>query len=152
MNHSHRVDGRVLGAAVAILLFTAGCADPAALPETEEPRHTNVDSARQIWLASRPSEYTFEVAITAMAPSQGYYSVHVADGVVIAATDATGRPIANFFLTLDTLWESLLDARARGELNSAYFNEKGVPVDVNMGRWENDSGWRASVRKFTRLQ
>ena len=138
------------GTAVAILIVIAGCADPA---ELAEPRHTDVDLARQVWLESRPREYTFEIAFwSAMLPSSGYYSVHVADGVVIAATDAAGKPVEDFSATVDTVWKWLLDGRARGELHSAYFNWQGVPLEVDSGRWELDGGWHSSVRKFTRIR
>ena len=140
--------GSVLGAAIGMLIVTAACADPAA-----PAQHTNVDWARRVWLESRPSEYTFEIEFTSSwwAPS-GYYGVHVADGVVIAATASGGRPVEDFSVTVDTVWKRLLDGRARGELNSAYFNAEGVPVEVDSGPWPVDGGWHISVRKFTRLR
>ena len=137
-----------LGGAVAMLLVIAGCADPAA-----PPTHTNIDWARQVWLESRPSEYTFEIEFTSSwwAPS-GYYSVHVADSAVIAATDSAGKPVEHFSVTVDTVWKRLLDGRARGELNSAYFNAGGVPIEVDSGPWPADGGWHISVRNFMRIR
>jgi hypothetical protein len=57
--------------------------------------------------------------------------------------------VANFTLTVDTIWEMLLAARASGELNSAVFNQRGVPVEADMGPWPVDGGVRYSVRNFT---
>jgi hypothetical protein len=148
MNPSRRVNGSVLGPAVAMLIVMAGCADPAA-----PPTHTNIDWARRVWLESHPSEYTFEIEFTSSwwAPS-GYYSVHVADSFVIAATDSSGKPVEDFSVTVDTVWTRLLKGRARGELNSAYFNGEGVPVEVDSGPWPSDGGWHISVRNFMRLR
>jgi hypothetical protein len=44
------------------------------------------------------------------------------NSVVVGATDSAGKPVKDFSVTVDTVWEWLLAARARGELNSAHFN------------------------------
>jgi hypothetical protein len=143
----------VLGAA-AILVGALACYGPTDPDDdTLEPTHGNVDLAREVWLGSRPSEYTFQIGFrTTMTPWSGYFSVHVADGVVIAAADSAGRAVEDFSTTVDTVWEWLLRARADGEVHSVRFNYQGVPVEVNAGRWEVDGGWESSVRKFERIR
>lgn len=117
---------------------------------TTEPRHGDVDLARSVWLTSHPQAYSFEVAkASSWFPSAGYYRVQVSNGRVIAATDPTGKAVANFTLTVDTIWDLLLAARARGELNSAVFNQRGIPVESDMGPWPVDGGVHYSVRNFT---
>ena len=79
-----------------------------------EPRNTNLDAARSVWLAQHPQDYTFEVATASFANSNsGYYRIQVSNGQVLAATDPTGEPVANFTLTIDVLWASVLGARER---------------------------------------
>jgi hypothetical protein len=117
---------------------------------TTGPRHTDVDLARTVWLTNHPQAYSFEVAkASSWFPSAGYYRVEVSNGQVVAAVDPTGIPVANFTLTVDTIWEMLLVARASGELNSAVFDQRGIPVEADMGPWAVDGGVRYSVRNFT---
>ena len=133
-------------ATAVALVSTAmlGCSGP-----TTEPRFSQVDVARHVWLTTHPQSYSFEVASTSSwFPSAGYYRVHVSHGQVIEATDPTGTPVADFTLTLDTLWDYVLAARAKGELNSAVFDRRGIPVESDMGPWEVDGGVRYSVRNF----
>jgi hypothetical protein len=129
----------VLGSALA------GCSTPT------EPTHSDVGRARIAWLATQATSYTFEVAIeTSWVPKSGYYRVEVRDKVVIAAREENGNPAPGFSLTIDEIWDRLLDARERGELNSALFGRHGVPVEADMGPWPVDGGVRYSVRRFVK--
>lgn len=129
----------VVGIAATLL----GCSKPT------EPRHADVDLARSVWLADHPRAYTFEVATaSSWFPKSGYFLVQVSDGQVLAASDSTGKAVTNFTLTVDGIWDRLLAARARGELNSALFNQRGVPVESDMGPWPVDGGVHYSVRNF----
>jgi uncharacterized protein DUF6174 len=142
MMRSNWVRATALGIVSTAIL---GCSETAT-----EPRHTDVDLARSVWLTSHPQAYSFEVATaSSWFPSAGYYRVRVSNGQVISATDPTGKPVANFTLTVDTIWDYVLAARARGELNSAVFNQRGIPVEADMGPWAVDGGVRYSVRNFT---
>jgi hypothetical protein len=145
--HKEADMGSNWGRATAIAIVSTailGCSET-----TTEPRHTDVDLARSVWLTNHPQAYSFEVATaSSWFPSAGYYRVHVSNGQVIEATDPTGKPVANFTLTVDTIWDYVLAARARGELNSAVFNQRGIPVESDMGPWEVDGGVRYSVRNF----
>lgn len=115
-----------------------------------EPRHVDVDLARTVWLTNHPRAYSFEVATaTSWFPKSGYYRVQVSDGQVVAARDSSGKVVDNFSLTVDGIWDQLLAARAKGELNSAFFNQRGVPVESDMGPWPVDGGVHYSVRNFT---
>jgi hypothetical protein len=126
------------------LAIAAGC-------DSTRPFTLDVDLARQVWLRSRPAQYTFEVAsASSWFPKSGYTRVKVENGVVVEATDPEGNPRENFTTTVDTLWSRLLVARERGELNSARFDGNGVPVEINYGPWELDGGVAFWVRYFVR--
>jgi hypothetical protein len=83
------------------------------------------------------------------APKSGYYRVNVIDRKVASATDPAGKPLQSFTLTVDVIWDRLLAAQAVGELNSALFDRRGVPVETNYGPWPVDGGVHYSVRRFT---
>jgi hypothetical protein len=131
--------------ALALALLLSAC-----VSTTEpEPLHDDVDRARETWLASRPANYRFEIAMqTSWFPKSGYYRVRVANGQVVETRDQTGVPTNNFPLTIDALWDQLLAARARGELNSARFDGQGVPREIDTGPWPVDGGVHYSVRNF----
>jgi hypothetical protein len=117
-----------------------------------EPLNANLDLARSIWVAGHPQSYSFEFATASFANSNtGYYHVQVANNQVVAASDPTGKPVANLTFTIDTLWTRVLGARDRGELNSASFNSRGVPLESDMGDWALDGGVHYSVRNFTEI-
>jgi hypothetical protein len=131
-----------MAAVVAVSLGLVTCSNSTA------PRHANVDHARIIWLGNRPSSYSFEVAIRAQTGQSDYYQVQVANGQVVAAIDPADKAVANFTLTIDKIWDQVLAARAKDELHSALFDERGVPVESDMGPWELDGGVHYSVRNF----
>jgi hypothetical protein len=123
----------------------------AACVTLTEPRHTDVDRARQAWLASNATSYTFEVAIaTSWVQRTGYYRVSIDQKQVVAAFDPTGKALDGFTLTIEEIWDRLLDARSNGQLNSALFDTRGVPVEADMGPWPVDGGVHYSVRRFRR--
>jgi hypothetical protein len=102
-----------------------------------------------VWLTSEITDYSFEVAIaTSWVPKSGYYSVNVVDKKVDIAIDASGKPVEDFTLTVDGIWDGLLAARAIGQLNSARFNSRGVPIETDWGPWPVDGGVHYSVRRF----
>lgn len=130
-------------ASIAFLAAALSCSNPT------EP-HGDIDWARRVWLGSHPQAYTFEVAFaSSWFPKSGYYRVQVAEGRVQAATDSVGQAVP-LTLTVDSLWSWLLAARERGELNSAWFDRQGVPVETDWGPWEVDGGVHYSVRNFSR--
>jgi len=118
-----------------------------------EPLGTEVDFARNLWLAHRPRAYSFEVAPSSawFAPT-GYYRVTVSDGQVVSASDPSGKPLTDFTLTVDGIWDELLAARERNELNSVRFQSLGVPAEVDWGEWAVDGGVHYSVRNFARTR
>jgi len=130
-------------ATITLAITLLGCSS------TTEPLGNHVDFARALWLGRRPSAYTFEVATaSSWLPRSGYYRVQVSNGQVVAARDSSGQAVADFGITVDGIWDELLEHRARGELNSARFDERGVPVEVDMGPWAVDGGVHYSVRNF----
>ena len=110
------------------------------------PLTTDVDEARGRWLASRPRSYTFDVEPSSswFAPA-GYYRIRVDNGQVVEARDPKGAA-ADFPLTIDTIWDRILAARAKNELNAAEFDVRGVPVESDMGPWPVDGGVHYSIR------
>jgi hypothetical protein len=123
----------------------AGC----SLFTEPNSRITDVAVARERWLASPPQDYTFTIGIIAFTPSTSY-QVQVVGGTVIDARDATGKQVNNFTMTLATLWDSILSARARGDLVSASFDRNGVPIEAEAGDFALDSGVRYSVSNYHR--
>jgi hypothetical protein len=133
-------------AVAAALMNCSGTSEPRS---PDAPLTADVDRARSAWLGDHPLAYRFEVAVaSSWFPMSGYYRVQVSDGRVVAAVSATLQVVADFTLTVDTIWDHLLAARARGELNSALFNLRGVPVETDMGPWPVDGGVHYSVRNF----
>jgi hypothetical protein len=101
------------------------------------------------WLAAGIEDYRFEVSTaSSWFPRSGYVRVRVVDGEVVSATDEAGDPAEHFDLTIEELWRFILDAEADGQLHEARFGRWGVPVEVNLGRWEVDGGAAYWVRGF----
>jgi hypothetical protein len=141
---------RRLGPTFARLLASAllvGCSDATIT----EPLHTDVDRARAAWLAQGATTYSFELATeSSWFPKGGYVAVEVRGGRVVATVAPIGEPSpAGTPPTLDEIWDRILEARTRGELNFAQFDVHGVPVESDMGPWPVDGGVHYSVRRFT---
>lgn len=60
-------------------------------------------------------------------------------------------PINDYDLTIESIWQQILDARDRGELNSVRFDHRGIPMEVNIGPWASDGGYAYHVRRFQPL-
>ena len=134
-----------LAGLVASVLIT-GCSASAT-----EPLHGDVDRARAQWLSEGATTYSFELATTSSwSPTGSYVRVQVNGGRVVTVAAPSGEPApVGLPPTLDEIWDRILDARARGELNSAQFDRRGVPVESDMGQWPVDGGVHYSVRAFT---
>jgi Family of unknown function (DUF6174) len=130
------------------LIFAAvlGCSDSTG---PSPVRIVDVDAARGIWTANRPSSYIFDVNISGSAGVMPYYRVTVVSGHVVSATNAKGDRVDGFDTTIDTIWDRVLSSRANQQLHTAEFDAAGVPVEVDYGRWEVDGGVHFSVRNFS---
>ena len=132
---------------ILVLLLAAwfaGCSDSVTDFESSD-----VDTSRSRWLAGNVTDYTFEVAIqTSWFPRSPFIQVDVADGMVVSAREIEGEVLEEFTLTVDSIWNQLLEARAQGQLNSATFNHRGVPIEIDFGPWAVDGGVHYSVRRF----
>jgi hypothetical protein len=126
------------------LSFVLGCSSR----EPSEPLLTDVDAARTAWLANKPTSYEFNVTVAASLLI-GPLHVTVVGGRVASAFDARGKSVPSFTTTIDSIWSSILDFRARGQLNSAQFDARGVPIEVDLGRPEVDAGVHYWVRGFS---
>lgn len=129
--------------AVVALILTS-CDSPT------EARQSDVDVARAAWLQNAPTSYRFEIAITSMIPQTPFYRVRVTNGEVVEATDPDGNAV-QFNKTLDDIWDEVLEARARGDLNAVSFDSNGVPVEVDKGYWPVDGGVHYAIRNFVRF-
>jgi hypothetical protein len=130
--------------------WLSGCSAAAST----EPLHGDVDRARAAWLAEGATTYSFELATaSSWFPKGGYVRVQVSGGRVVATVAPIGeRAPAGPPPTLDEIWDRILDARERGQLNSAEFDRHGVPIESDMGPWPVDGGVHYSVRAFTRTR
>jgi hypothetical protein len=133
---------RLSSALFVLLLLACSAGAPTG------PRTTDVDISRSRWLANRPQSYTFEVEPSSSwsAPA-GYYRIRVENGQVVETRDPKGAA-TDFWVTIDMIWDRILTARAKNELNSAEFDLRGVPVESDTGQWPVDGGVHYSVRNF----
>jgi len=118
----------------------------AACSSSTEPL-TDVDRARSIWLVHHPASYRFDLALaSSWFPMSAFTHVVVEDGRVVTphVTPSNVTP------TIDEIWDRLLEARDKRQLNSALFDFNGVPLVADMGPWEVDGGVRYSIRNFAR--
>jgi hypothetical protein len=142
---------RIMSRTYVCLLVSAllaGCSAAAT-----EPLHTDVDRARAAWVAQGATTYSFELATASswFPKGGGYVAVEVRGGRVVSTVAPVGEPSpAGTPPTIDEIWDRILAARERGELNSAQFDATGVPVESDMGSWPVDGGVRYSVRAFSR--
>jgi hypothetical protein len=131
-------------ASIALLATTVlGCSDILG------PRHSDVDLARRTWLENHPQTYRFEVQTSSswFTPT-GFTRVQVSNGQVVSAIDPSGKPLSNYTTTIDSIWDSLLAAQGRHELNEVQFDDRGIPVELDFGSWPVDGGVHYSVRNF----
>ena len=129
-------------ASITVATTLLGCSG------TTEPLGSHAEFGRALWLARHPRAYSYEVEITAFYSVPGYVRVQVSDGRAVDARDSSGQTVANFDLTIDDIWNDVEAARARNEVNAIRFDERGVPIDVDIGTWANDGGMHFSVRNF----
>jgi hypothetical protein len=134
------------------LVLTIGLITGCTLATESERRLDDVAVARERWLSSPPRDYTFEVDLLCFCLYRGPIRVTVVGGIAVAATDTTGAAVENFTMTLGTLWESILVAQANGSLAMAEFDQRGVPVEAEIGVMANDSGVHYSIRNFSRTR
>ena len=125
------------------------CGVPAACSDPTEPGHSDILLARAAWLSAGIDDYTFQIATrSSWFPMSGYTHVRVLNGTVASATDEDGSPINDYDLTIESIWQQILGALDRGELNSVRFGRRGVPIEVDMGDWALDGGGAYFIRNF----
>jgi hypothetical protein len=112
----------------------------------------DIDAARTRWLLHRPAAYQVDVSVQAsMFPKSPFHTAIVSGAEVVAVTDENGAPVTqSWAISVDSLWTQILRQRAEGTLNSATFDFRGVPLDVDWGPWALDGGIHYSLRNFTR--
>ena len=135
-------------ALVAAVLFACGCGSGT------EPVLHDIDLARTRWLANRPAEYVFEVAIaSSWTPKTSYHRATVVVTDVTSVVDEKGAAVSSTWaISIDSLWQRILTERANGSLNSAVFSQVGVPLETDWGPWPVDGGVHYSIRNYARLR
>ena len=129
------------------LFLTTGVAT-ACSDSTAPGLVSNVDEARTAWLDGRPDYYRFELRQNG-AWFTRHLLVYVAEGEIIAQIPLSGNRMApDDVSTIDDIWDTILTARTAGWLNSAEFTSDGVPVSLDVGQWELDSGNSYEVTRY----
>lgn len=130
-------------AAALLAAAVAACSDPSA------PGHSDIPTARAAWLDAAIADYTFEIAVQNTAlPLSGYIHVRVLDGSVASATDENGSPINDYDLTIEAMWQRILESHDSGQLKSVRFDRRGVPIEVDIAAGVSHGGYTWFVRNF----
>lgn len=120
---------------------------PIACSDPVEP-HGDVAAAYVDWLRGNYSDYVFDISTAwSMTPRSPYYRVRVEGDSVVSATDENGDR-SRSAATIDDVWRWILTAHEAGELNSARFDRRGVPLEVDMGDRARDGGGAVWIRSF----
>lgn len=136
----------VYGVIASACWVVYGCSDPLG------PIHGNVNAAHSAWEELAPAAYSFEVAVaSSWFPRSDYVRVQVESGVVVSARDTADNEVPGYSLTLESIWDSILDAQSRDDINAARFTREGIPLEVNLGDWALDGGVHYWVREFRML-
>src|SRR5688500_6319716 len=140
----HRMLRRTFLLALGALALS-GCANGLG-PDT----HSDIDRARIDWLRQRPASYSFELTARFSMTGSRTYDITVRDGVVVESINHAGtREFLD--LSIDRIWDTLLKARQDEEINSVKFDDRGVPLETDIGEWALDGGFSYAVRNFRRL-
>lgn len=147
---------RSVVARVSVLLLIMGCGGDITGPFT-----TNVAVARRAWLASRPTNYSFQFAVATewgtVSPYNGdpgddFYTVIVAGDQIVGFSNSRGdRILSPVGPTLEDEWQRILAASEDGSLKTALFSREGIPLEwfIDRDGWADDAV-RTWVRNFER--
>ena len=122
-------------ACLAAAAVTVGACDGPTAPERK------LQAARLKWEHTRPAAYTYTVALYCFCPQEGSgpVIVSVRDGVVESRTyvnsgAAVAPTYADYFPTIDGLFEMIEDARRQGAyaINVTYDPARGFPVFISI--------------------
>src|SRR5688572_27616615 len=103
--------------------------------------HRDVARARADWLRDNPTSYVFDVTSTSSWFPERSVRVTVQDDAVASAVELpSGAAIATWKLTVELIWTDILNAHEAGEVNSARFDDRGIPLSVDLGPWPVDGG------------
>ena len=137
---------RSVAATLALASLATGCLWPT------DPLHSDIDRAYAAWTRYRTPNYRFDVQIASFAgDGEGWHRVTVYDGKPVEVIDPSGQRLAEWHATIDSIWEHVLSARAHDEVNRALFDNRGVPIELDVGSWVLDSGVRYTVRAYAPL-
>jgi len=129
--------------AVPLMVFLSSC-------DRSDPIHVlsdTIEEAHGAWVDFGATDYGFEIISTTVF-SATYRDVAVQEGSVVSALGSDGIQVSGHTPTIDTLWQQILAAGARGDLHFASFDERGVPDVVDYGDWDLDGGVRHRIVSF----
>jgi hypothetical protein len=113
--------------------------------------HGDVARARADWLRNKPASYVFDVTTRSSWSLERSVRVTVQDDAVASAVELpSGTAVANWTLTVELIWTDILNAQEEGDVNSARFDERGIPLSVDLGPWPVDGGRSYAVTNFQR--
>jgi hypothetical protein len=126
-------------------LVLQGCGDGLA-PKV----HTDIARARIDWLANRSPNYTFQVTAASSWNPPTLYSVKVENHELVEMIEYPSNSRSTQGYTIDDIWDLIIQFQNDGQLHSAKFDDRGVPISSSMGAWEVDGGLSFEVQHFTR--
>lgn len=133
---------RFLIAVGALLLQACGGSDAFG------PPHTDIDKAHADWLSNRSASYTFQVTIASSWFPASTYGVRVENHMVVERIEIASGNRSTDGTTIDDIWETILRARNRNEVNSVRFDRRGIPLLADVGPWPADGGVAYQVRDY----
>ena len=111
------------------------------------PLHTDVDKARADWLADRPASYTYDVSTNSQVGPRRM-RIRVENHAVTQTINRDTGEQTQDGLTIEQIWSDILWWRQRNQLNSASFDDRGLPISSDMGLWALDSGHSYIITMF----
>ena len=132
-------------ALAASLAIGGSCGD------STSPLVSDVQTARSVWLSSRPANYSFEISNWSdWFPQSQFYTVTVENGVAVSLRDEAGDEVPHTMIpSIEDHWQRILDAKENGTLQHAVFGLNGVPAEwsIDNEAWADDA-WGATIRSF----
>lgn len=127
--------------AVVGALWLQGCGADDAFG----PANSDIDRAHLDWVANRTASYTFHVTIASSWSPARFYTVRVENHEVIERVEFPSGARFTDGETIDDIWNAILRARTRNEVNQVKFDALGIPLLADVGPWPVDGGvsWQA---------
>ena len=141
---------RLLSLVVAVLALLPACSSSTAPGELVPDQSLTFETAHARWEATRQPDYSFDFDIqTAWLPTPLSAQVIVVGNQVADVRRGGGSAPLNLGFTVDQLWDQMAAARAAGRpLTDLQFSREGIPMEVMIGSFADDSGVRYHLRNY----